>query len=79
MDFLASGFNALRGQKGQHQTGSETIDRLCDRIEHATLLEDRRASVLALKACSRDHKRVRRRHHVHDMFYDGHTLARLTH
>ncbi|KAG0091314.1 hypothetical protein BGZ92_000973 [Podila epicladia] len=57
MDFLASGFNALRGQKGQHQTGSETIDRLCDRIEHATLLEDRRASVLALKACSRDHKR----------------------
>ncbi|KAF9377653.1 hypothetical protein CPC16_011732 [Podila verticillata] len=57
MDFLASGFNALRGQKGQHQTGSETIDRLCDRIEHATLLEDRRTSVLALKACSRDHKR----------------------
>ncbi|KAF9389464.1 hypothetical protein CPB97_011308 [Podila verticillata] len=57
MDFLASGFNALRGQKGQHQAGSETIDRLCDRIEHATLLEDRRTSVLALKACSRDHKR----------------------
>ncbi|KAG0342041.1 hypothetical protein BG004_005776 [Podila humilis] len=57
MNFLASGFNALKGQKGQHQTGSETIDRLCDRIEHATLLEDRRASVVALKACSRDHKR----------------------
>ncbi|KAG0204277.1 hypothetical protein BGX28_003737 [Mortierella sp. GBA30] len=53
MDF----FNALRGQKGQHQTGSETVDRLCDRIEHGTLLEDRRAAALALKACSREHKR----------------------
>ncbi|KAF9586489.1 hypothetical protein BGW38_003820 [Lunasporangiospora selenospora] len=57
MDFLSSGFSALRGQKGQHQSGSETVDRLCERIEHGTLLEDRRASVLALKACSRDHKR----------------------
>ncbi|KAI7816738.1 p115 like vesicle tethering protein [Gamsiella multidivaricata] len=57
MDFFASGLNALRGQKGQHQTGSETVDRLCERIEHGTLLEDRRASVLALKACAREHKR----------------------
>ncbi|KAF9153556.1 hypothetical protein BG015_003141 [Linnemannia schmuckeri] len=57
MNFFASGLNTLRGQKGQHQTGSETIDRLCDRIEHATLLEDRRASVLALKSCSREHRR----------------------
>ncbi|ORZ13357.1 p115 like vesicle tethering protein [Lobosporangium transversale] len=57
MDFFASGLNALRGQKGQHQTGSEIIDRLCERIEHATLLEDRRAAVLALKSCSREHKR----------------------
>jgi hypothetical protein len=56
MDF----FNALRGQKGQHQAGSETVDRLCDRIEHGTLLEDRRAAVLALKACSRDHRKVER-------------------
>ncbi|KAI1309964.1 hypothetical protein EDD11_003944 [Mortierella claussenii] len=57
MDFFASGLNALRGQKGQHQTGSEAVDRLCERIEHATLLEDRRAAVLGLKACSREHKR----------------------
>ncbi|KAF8932108.1 hypothetical protein BGZ58_007221 [Dissophora ornata] len=57
MDFFASGLNALRGQKGQHQTGSETIDRLCERIEHGSLLEDRRAAVLALRACSREHKR----------------------
>ncbi|KAF9928458.1 hypothetical protein FBU30_002360 [Linnemannia zychae] len=57
MNFIASGLNTLRGHKGQHQSGSETIDRLCDRIEHATLLEDRRASVLALKSCSRDHRR----------------------
>ncbi|KAF9185570.1 hypothetical protein BGZ51_002554 [Haplosporangium sp. Z 767] len=53
MDF----FNALRGQKGQHQTGSETVDKLCDRIEHGTLLEDRRASVMALKSCAREYKR----------------------
>jgi hypothetical protein len=59
MDFFASGFNALRGQKGHQQTGSETVDRLCERIEHGTLLEDRRASVLTLKACAREHKKVR--------------------
>ncbi|KAF9999123.1 hypothetical protein BGZ79_007255 [Entomortierella chlamydospora] len=57
MDFFASGLNALRGQKGQHHSASETVDRLCERIEHGTLLEDRRAAVLALKACSREHKR----------------------
>jgi len=54
MDF----FNALRGQKGQLQTGSDTVDKLCDRIEHGTLLEDRRAAVQALKACTRDHRKV---------------------
>ncbi|KAG0230025.1 hypothetical protein BGW42_001188 [Actinomortierella wolfii] len=43
MDFLTKGYNALRGEKGQHQTGAETIDRICNRIEHGTLLEDRRA------------------------------------
>ncbi|KAF8980053.1 hypothetical protein BGZ46_004681 [Entomortierella lignicola] len=57
MDFFSSGLNALRGQKGQHHSASETVDRLCERIEHGTLLEDRRAAVLALKACSREHKR----------------------
>lgn len=57
MDFFASGLNALRGQKGQQQTGSETVDRLCERIEHGTLVEDRRASVLTLKACAREHKK----------------------
>ncbi|KAF9283271.1 hypothetical protein BGZ68_005455 [Mortierella alpina] len=57
MNFLASGLNTLRGQKGQHQTGSETVDRLCERIQHGTLLEDRRAAVQALRSCSREHKR----------------------
>ncbi|KAG0318818.1 hypothetical protein BGZ99_005440 [Dissophora globulifera] len=57
MDFFASGLSALRGQKGQHQAGSETIDRLCERIEYGTLVEDRRSAVLALRACSREHKR----------------------
>ena len=58
MNFLASGLNTLRGQKGQPQTGSETVDRLCERIQHGTLLEDRRAAVQALRSCSREHKRV---------------------
>ncbi|KAG9323471.1 hypothetical protein KVV02_007796 [Mortierella alpina] len=57
MNFLASGLNTLRGQKGQTQTGSETVDRLCERIQHGTLLEDRRAAVQALRSCSREHKR----------------------
>ncbi|KAF9562533.1 hypothetical protein EC968_005203 [Mortierella alpina] len=57
MNFLASGLNTLRGQKGQPQTGSETVDRLCERIQHGTLLEDRRAAVQALRSCSREHKR----------------------
>ncbi|KAF9969922.1 hypothetical protein BGZ73_007509 [Actinomortierella ambigua] len=57
MDFLTKGYNALRGEKGQHQTGAETIDRICNRIEHGTLLEDRRAGVLALKGLAREYKR----------------------
>ncbi|KAF9165528.1 hypothetical protein DFQ26_009845, partial [Actinomortierella ambigua] len=57
MDFLTKGYNALRGEKGQHQTGAETIDRICNRIEHGTLLEDRRAGVMALKGLAREYKR----------------------
>ncbi|KAI9366912.1 p115 like vesicle tethering protein [Zopfochytrium polystomum] len=51
MDFL---FGALRGEKGQPQTGPETIDKLVDRALHATLLEDRRAAIVTLKGLARD-------------------------
>ncbi|KAJ3317466.1 Vesicle-mediated ER to Golgi transport protein [Blyttiomyces sp. JEL0837] len=56
MDFLFSGYSALRGDKGQPQTGPETIDKLTDRVVNSTLLEDRRAAVLGLKGLARDWK-----------------------
>ncbi|KAI9305040.1 p115 like vesicle tethering protein [Cunninghamella echinulata] len=49
MDFFSRGYSALRGDKGQPQTADETIERLADCLETATLLEDRRAAVLSLK------------------------------
>ena len=34
-------------------TGAETIERLCDRVSSATLLEDRRDAVRAIKSLSK--------------------------
>jgi hypothetical protein len=52
MSFL---FKALQGDRALlAQTGPETVDKLVDRIIHATLLEDRRAAVLGLKGLARD-------------------------
>ncbi|KAJ3295360.1 Vesicle-mediated ER to Golgi transport protein [Borealophlyctis nickersoniae] len=56
MDILFQGYSALRGDKGAPQSGVETVDKLCDRVAHSTLLEDRRASVLGLKGLARDWK-----------------------
>ncbi|KAL1923427.1 uncharacterized protein VTP21DRAFT_8407 [Calcarisporiella thermophila] len=56
MDFFTKGYSALRGDKGQHQSASDTIDRLCDRLANATLLEDRRAAVLSLKGLAKDYR-----------------------
>lgn len=56
MDFLSQTYVALRGPTGAPQTASDTIGRLSDRLSPDTLLADRRASVLALKGLSRDHK-----------------------
>ncbi|EIE87313.1 hypothetical protein RO3G_12024 [Rhizopus delemar RA 99-880] len=49
MDFFSRGYTALRGERGQPQSADETIDKLADCLETATLLEDRRAAVLGLK------------------------------
>ncbi|KAJ3027203.1 UNVERIFIED_CONTAM: hypothetical protein HDU68_004253 [Siphonaria sp. JEL0065] len=52
MSFL---FSALTNSTQKEQpTGPETVDKLVDRAMNATLLEDRRAAVLGLKAMSRD-------------------------
>ncbi|RKP05999.1 hypothetical protein THASP1DRAFT_32178, partial [Thamnocephalis sphaerospora] len=56
MDFFSKGLEALRGDYSQPQTADETIGKLCDRLASATLLEDRRASVLGLKGLSREYK-----------------------
>jgi len=56
MEFFSQTYVALRGPTGAPQTAADTIGRLSDRLSPATLLADRRASVLALKGLSRDHK-----------------------
>ncbi|KAI8084618.1 p115 like vesicle tethering protein [Halteromyces radiatus] len=54
MDFFSRGYSALRGERGQPQSADETIERLADCLETATLLEDRRAAVLSLKGLVKD-------------------------
>ncbi|KAF8161360.1 p115 like vesicle tethering protein [Crassisporium funariophilum] len=56
MEFFNQTYVALRGPAGAPQTPADTIARLSDRLSPATLLADRRASVLALKGLSRDCK-----------------------
>ncbi|KAJ2314567.1 Vesicle-mediated ER to Golgi transport protein [Coemansia sp. RSA 2705] len=41
----------------QQQSPSETIQRLADRVETSTLLEDKRAAVLSLKGLSREYRK----------------------
>ncbi|OAD75652.1 hypothetical protein PHYBLDRAFT_111020 [Phycomyces blakesleeanus NRRL 1555(-)] len=54
MDFFSRGYAAIRGERGQPQEADETIEKLADCLETATLLEDRRAGVLSLKGLVRD-------------------------
>lgn len=58
MDFFRQGYNAIRGPQGQPQSVDETIEKLADCLETATLLEDRRAGVLSLKGLVRDYPQV---------------------
>jgi hypothetical protein len=59
MDFISRGYKGLMGDKGQPQSVVETIEKLSDRANYATLLEDRRAAVLGLKGLSREYRSVR--------------------
>ncbi|KAF9075502.1 p115 like vesicle tethering protein [Rhodocollybia butyracea] len=56
MEFLSQTYVALRGPTGAPQTATDTVGRLSDRLQPATLLADRRAAVLALKGLARDCK-----------------------
>lgn len=40
----------------EKQKVDDAISVVCDRLEHATLLQDRRAAVLALKGFAREYK-----------------------
>ncbi|KAJ1826597.1 Vesicle-mediated ER to Golgi transport protein [Coemansia sp. RSA 2599] len=53
MDFFKR-YSSIGSQ--QQQSASETIQRLADRVETSTLLEDKRAAVLSLKGLSREYK-----------------------
>ncbi|KAJ2858555.1 Vesicle-mediated ER to Golgi transport protein [Coemansia erecta] len=53
MDFFKR-YSSIGNQ--QQQSASETIQRLADRVETSTLLEDKRAAVLSLKGLSREYK-----------------------
>lgn len=58
MDLLFQGYSALRGETGQPQDPTEIIDKLCDRIQHSTLVEDRRTASQSLRGLARDWKLV---------------------
>ncbi|XP_063386837.1 general vesicular transport factor p115 [Cydia fagiglandana] len=58
MDFLKSGLKTVLGapEPGQTPSGAETVERLVDRVNNSTLLEDRRDACRALKALSRKYR-----------------------
>ncbi|KAJ0174863.1 hypothetical protein K1T71_009971 [Dendrolimus kikuchii] len=58
MDFLKSGLKTVLGapEPGHQPSGAETVERLVDRVNNSTLLEDRRDACRALKAMSRTYR-----------------------
>ncbi|KAL7752627.1 Vesicle-mediated ER to Golgi transport protein [Sorochytrium milnesiophthora] len=62
MSWLSGVAKAIGGGGPPQQNPLETIDKLCDRVRHSTLPEDRRASVQALKGLARDWKAARTIH-----------------
>nr|XP_053654796.1 LOW QUALITY PROTEIN: general vesicular transport factor p115-like [Cherax quadricarinatus] len=58
MDYLRSVTQSVLGspQPGHQPTGAETVERLIDRVQSSTLLEDRRDGCRALKAMSRKYR-----------------------
>jgi hypothetical protein len=53
MEMLYSAFGGGSSQK-ETPDASATIDKLCDRVKDATLLEDRRSAVQGLRGLSRE-------------------------
>lgn len=55
MEYFKSGLKSVLGtpQEGLQPTGAETVERLVDRVQSSTLLDDRRDACRALKALSR--------------------------
>ncbi|KAK4312132.1 hypothetical protein Pmani_016425 [Petrolisthes manimaculis] len=58
MDYFRSVTQTVLGtpQPGHQPTGAETVERLIDRVQSSTLLEDRRDGCRALKAMSRKYR-----------------------
>ena len=56
MDYFKQGFTAVMGQQPEEQSGAETVERLVDRLQSSTLLEDRRDAVRALRALSKEYQ-----------------------
>ncbi|EEB06589.2 hypothetical protein SJAG_01633 [Schizosaccharomyces japonicus yFS275] len=57
MDILQKGYNVILAPP-KVQQADETISKLCDRLEHATLFEDRKAAILGLKSFSKSFKEL---------------------
>lgn len=57
MDFFSRSVGAI-APPPKLQMPEDTILKLCDRLEHASLLEDRRAAVLALRSLAHDYREV---------------------
>ncbi|CAG8436175.1 9501_t:CDS:10 [Diversispora eburnea] len=56
MELFSRGYKGLLGDKGQPQSVEDTVSKLVDRARNSTLLEDRRAAILGLKAFSREYR-----------------------
>uniref|UniRef100_T1IXS1 General vesicular transport factor p115 n=1 Tax=Strigamia maritima TaxID=126957 RepID=T1IXS1_STRMM len=58
MEYFKSGFKSVLGtqQGGSQPTGAEIVERLVERVEASTLLDDRRDAVRALKALSKKYR-----------------------
>ncbi|XP_046673998.1 general vesicular transport factor p115 [Homalodisca vitripennis] len=58
MEYFKSGLKSVLGapQPGVQPTGAETVERLVDRVQSSTLLDDRRDACRALKALSRKYR-----------------------
>nr|CAA91425.1 putative vesicular transport factor [Schizosaccharomyces pombe] len=57
MDIFHKSYNVILSPP-KVQQADETISKLCDRLEHATLFEDRKAAALGIKSFAREFKEL---------------------